>query len=232
MLLFVAMPFIGGWIGYTYAPTKVVEVEKVIIKEIPAQEELSKVDMVQGSEEIPAQEESIKTDVVQDREEVIPQEIVGNSEVANQYKKYSNAELDIEFEYPSHWLLSEYENDDNSPSYTGERIFVSSPDSVSQIELSVYETSRFGPDYDSVSEILQGKNSGKGWIGRQLAMKVSGIDAVSYFTGAEGSEYKMVKFEHNGLVYLFSMWSDESDSQNISNLNMLDNLVKTVKILN
>jgi hypothetical protein len=35
MTLFVAMPFIGGWIGYTFAPEKIVEVEKVIIKEAP-----------------------------------------------------------------------------------------------------------------------------------------------------------------------------------------------------
>ncbi len=30
MTLFVIMPFLGGWIGYTYAPEKVVEVEKII----------------------------------------------------------------------------------------------------------------------------------------------------------------------------------------------------------
>ena len=30
MALFIAMPFIGGWIGYTYAPEKVVEVEKIV----------------------------------------------------------------------------------------------------------------------------------------------------------------------------------------------------------
>jgi hypothetical protein len=35
MALFVAMPFIGGWVGYMYAPEKVVEVEKVITKEVP-----------------------------------------------------------------------------------------------------------------------------------------------------------------------------------------------------
>lgn len=33
MAIFVAMPFIGGWIGYTYAPEKVVEVEKVTMEE-------------------------------------------------------------------------------------------------------------------------------------------------------------------------------------------------------
>lgn len=30
MILFILMPFIGGWIGYHYAPEKVVEVEKVV----------------------------------------------------------------------------------------------------------------------------------------------------------------------------------------------------------
>lgn len=33
LALFILMPFIGGWIGYTYAPEKVVEVEKIVIKE-------------------------------------------------------------------------------------------------------------------------------------------------------------------------------------------------------
>ena len=31
--LFVALPFVGGWVGYTYAPEKVVEVEKVEVIE-------------------------------------------------------------------------------------------------------------------------------------------------------------------------------------------------------
>ncbi len=34
MILFVIMPFIGGWIGYTYAPIKIIEIEKVTIKEV------------------------------------------------------------------------------------------------------------------------------------------------------------------------------------------------------
>jgi hypothetical protein len=33
MFLFVALPFVAGWIGYTYAPEKVVEVEKVVVME-------------------------------------------------------------------------------------------------------------------------------------------------------------------------------------------------------
>lgn len=30
LALFVALPFIGGWVGYTFAPKKVVEVEKIV----------------------------------------------------------------------------------------------------------------------------------------------------------------------------------------------------------
>jgi hypothetical protein len=33
MALFVALPFLAGWIGYTYAPEKIVEIEKIIVKE-------------------------------------------------------------------------------------------------------------------------------------------------------------------------------------------------------
>ena len=33
MALFIALPFVGGWIGYAYAPEKVVEIEKIITVE-------------------------------------------------------------------------------------------------------------------------------------------------------------------------------------------------------
>ncbi len=33
--LFVTLPFLGGWIGYVYAPEKVIEIEKVVIREVP-----------------------------------------------------------------------------------------------------------------------------------------------------------------------------------------------------
>jgi hypothetical protein len=32
--MFIALPFLGGWIGYTHAPEKVIEVEKTIVKEV------------------------------------------------------------------------------------------------------------------------------------------------------------------------------------------------------
>lgn len=31
-MLFVTLPFLGGWVGYTYSPEKIIEVEKTIIK--------------------------------------------------------------------------------------------------------------------------------------------------------------------------------------------------------
>lgn len=34
MVLFVAMPFLGGWIGYMYAPEKVVEVERTVYRDL------------------------------------------------------------------------------------------------------------------------------------------------------------------------------------------------------
>ncbi len=37
MALFILMPFIGGWIGYTYSPEKVVEVERVVVKTATSQ---------------------------------------------------------------------------------------------------------------------------------------------------------------------------------------------------
>ena len=34
MILFIITPFLGGWIGYSYAPEKVVEVERVVVEEV------------------------------------------------------------------------------------------------------------------------------------------------------------------------------------------------------
>ncbi len=36
MVLFIALPFIGGFVGYVHAPEKTVETEKIIIRETPA----------------------------------------------------------------------------------------------------------------------------------------------------------------------------------------------------
>ena len=34
MGLFVALPFLGGWIGYTHAPEKIIETERIVIQEV------------------------------------------------------------------------------------------------------------------------------------------------------------------------------------------------------
>lgn len=34
LALFIILPFIGGWIGYRYAPEKIVEIEKEVIREV------------------------------------------------------------------------------------------------------------------------------------------------------------------------------------------------------
>jgi hypothetical protein len=41
MLLFVLLPFVGGWVGYISAPEKIIEVEKIIVKEIPTDTEVA-----------------------------------------------------------------------------------------------------------------------------------------------------------------------------------------------
>jgi len=50
LLLFIILPFLGAWIGYEYAPERVVEVEKIVIKNVVAinpsnSEEISTVDV-------------------------------------------------------------------------------------------------------------------------------------------------------------------------------------------
>lgn len=45
MILFILMPFLGGWIGYKYSPAKVVEIDKVVIQEVKDKEK----DLVQES---------------------------------------------------------------------------------------------------------------------------------------------------------------------------------------
>ncbi len=41
MVLFVILPFIGGWIGYQYAPEKIVEIERVVISETLSEENIA-----------------------------------------------------------------------------------------------------------------------------------------------------------------------------------------------
>ena len=52
LALFVALPFIGGWIGYNYAPEKVVEVERVVYKETPVNSNAVEDQLSQSAEEV------------------------------------------------------------------------------------------------------------------------------------------------------------------------------------
>jgi hypothetical protein len=49
LALFVILPFLGGWIGYTYAPEKVVEVERVVIKEVAVDDDISQSEVVKAT---------------------------------------------------------------------------------------------------------------------------------------------------------------------------------------
>jgi len=49
MAVFIILPFIGGFVGYTYAPEKVVEVEKIIEVEATNNEPVVKDEMLQVS---------------------------------------------------------------------------------------------------------------------------------------------------------------------------------------
>ncbi len=45
MVLFVALPFVGGLVGYTFAPEKIIEIEKVVTSDVesPKQEEVANI---------------------------------------------------------------------------------------------------------------------------------------------------------------------------------------------
>lgn len=45
MILFIIMPFIGGWIGYTYTPVKIVEVEILVLEKSLIREEGNQIDL-------------------------------------------------------------------------------------------------------------------------------------------------------------------------------------------
>lgn len=78
MILFILMPFVGGWIGYHYAPTKVVEVEKIIIEE----------------------KEPEQSTVHINNDSIIPLDQDSFSKIS---KTYVNKKFGYEFKYPSDW---------------------------------------------------------------------------------------------------------------------------------
>ncbi len=46
MACFIILPFLGGWIGYNYAPEKVVEIERIVEIEIPVESRVEETNVV------------------------------------------------------------------------------------------------------------------------------------------------------------------------------------------
>ncbi len=84
MILFIILPFVGGWIGYSFSPTKLIEVEKVVYSDIKTLESVV-------NTEIPLNVVNTETETC---EEIIPQKasIV-----------YKNTEYGFELNLPERW---------------------------------------------------------------------------------------------------------------------------------
>ena len=82
MVLFILMPFIGGWVGYTYAPDKIVEVEKVVFKEI-------EVPMVSTEDAV---------------------SINPNLTLRDGWDLYTSNKYNFSFEYPTETIISEFKD--------------------------------------------------------------------------------------------------------------------------
>ncbi len=76
MTLFIVLPFIGGWVGYTSAPEKIIEVEKVIVKE--------------KAPEVRLPNETVEQSAVVNQESGVPNETVEQPIVMDQESGLSN----------------------------------------------------------------------------------------------------------------------------------------------
>jgi hypothetical protein len=78
MALFIILPFIGAWIGYNYAPEKVVEVEKRVISDTSELSEVgsspSKSDV---EEDVVHEERGPSRDYDKEKTEVVPVDLIG-----------------------------------------------------------------------------------------------------------------------------------------------------------
>jgi len=103
MLLFIVMPFIGGWIGYVYSPGKIVEVESTVPKEVTSGiDENKKIETQQS--ETPIEIDEIKNWKILTRDQSFwcPD---GNCP--------TYGEVAFELRYPQDWIEA---NDQNDPS--------------------------------------------------------------------------------------------------------------------
>ena len=102
MILFVTLPFIGGWIGYTYAPEKVVEVEKIVTNEVPTSSNNWALPTKTPSDEIAISHNKVFNG---------PLYTFSNSSIPNWYL-YQSHRFDFELLVPSNFSVTE--NDLNS----------------------------------------------------------------------------------------------------------------------
>jgi len=95
MGLFIVLPFLGGWIGYTYAPEKVVEVEKVVIKEVPS-----------DSSEWALPNNLVSMDTQTDSEESMISNssfTISSSSIQPDWKTYRSEKHDFELSFPNEY---------------------------------------------------------------------------------------------------------------------------------
>ncbi len=196
MALFIALPFLGGLVGYRLAPERMVEVP-------------------------------VSSNKVAEVESMV-----------NTFVLYQNPDLGVSFEYPSQWMMRVNESSSSSASYTGKEIAISSSEIPSntrgsQISVVIMEISKLGAAFDSVEDILQGKNSSdKSSIENPVPVTIAGIDGVTYTVVAEGSGFKMALFENKGLAYYISMQENDSGTESSEEVDVFNNLIQTFKITN
>lgn len=81
MALFIILPFVGGWIGYNYAPEKIIEIEKTIYLD-------NESDSLEKKEVMPIQDDLGTIDM-------------------NQWVVYEDTSSGISFRYPKDWVIDQ-----------------------------------------------------------------------------------------------------------------------------
>lgn len=163
IVLFVALPFIGGYIGYQFAPEKVVEVEKVPAREIDAFD-------VQNESALPKKENSTVSESYDEgvmTRMVIesPHKEKSGSFINDFHFDFSNSSYSLQFEFirgidfkpvnithPDAWSGGTFElwferNNQNGPGRESYMSIIALPKtncSLSRCELDVLETVKIG----------------------------------------------------------------------------------------
>lgn len=154
LALFVALPFIGGWIGYQYAPEKIVEVERVVTEE--ASTDVN--DWALPSNTPRNDTQNSLNNQVEDRQLFT----ISSSSLKAGWDTYRSERYNFEMSFPSYFNVSENEYDQVSTI-----ISFSSPD------LTILVLPNGGADYglegvDFISEEIEmGANTETKWIGKE-----------------------------------------------------------------